>query len=364
MNIHDSKHRAPTVIAAGAVILILAGTLAVRAFAPGTAASAAPPVGTVPQPLSLDLSELPAPYCWGCTQNQDVALKFQIDLDLLAPLGDGPANAANWFKDFAEGGSRFDPSRAADRKIEVEALGMDWTVLPGDDPLLLEAEPWVDQATCRFYPDIWPVEGMETRIPQLLMMLDLARSWVVRGALSGDPESAHADYRRAIRLGRLLRQDDATLIQDLVAIAAVRIGAEGLYYQAREEGDATTMLLTSRVLADKDAMRQITARRITVFERAYRIDATTGQPVVEPSDKELESIVNLMHSLSDRRFLMEGLIALHAVMKLGPPEQAGKAREALAAFEGTNDPIVTGMLNYFREHPMTADSLKSMLGGH
>ncbi len=364
MNSHDSKHRALAVLAAGAVILILAGTLVARALAPGIAASTAPPAGAVPQPLPSKLSEVPTPFCWGCAQNQDVALQFQIDLDLLAPLGDGPANAAEWFKDFAEGGSRFDPSRAADRKIEVEALGTEWSVLPGDDPLLLEAEPWIDQATCRFYPDIWKVEGLETRIPQLLMMLDLARSWVVRGALSDDPESAHEDYRRAIRLGRLLRQDDATLIQDLVAIAAIRIGAEALYHQARDEGDATTMLLTSRVLADKDAMRQITARRITVFERAYRIDAATGQPVVNPSDKELDSIVELIHSLSDRRFLMEGLIALHAVRELGPPEQARKAREALTAFEGTEDPIVGGMLSYFREHPITADSLKSMLGGH
>ena len=35
---------------------------------------------------------------------------------------------------------------------------------------LLEAEPWVDQATMGFYPEIFRMEGAETRITNLLVM--------------------------------------------------------------------------------------------------------------------------------------------------------------------------------------------------
>ena len=33
--------------------------------------------------------------------------------------------------------------------------------LEDDDPLLLEAEPWVDQARCSFYPDVWKFTGID-----------------------------------------------------------------------------------------------------------------------------------------------------------------------------------------------------------
>ena len=51
-------------------------------------------------------------------------------------------------------------------------------IVAGDDPLLLEAEPWCDQGTMHFYPDIFPLEGYSTRIPNLLVALTFARSWI------------------------------------------------------------------------------------------------------------------------------------------------------------------------------------------
>ena len=47
--------------------------------------------------------------------------------------------------------------------------------------------------------------------------------------LSGHRAAAMADYRRAVRVGRLLLQDRFTLIQDLVAWATIRLGVEAIY---------------------------------------------------------------------------------------------------------------------------------------
>jgi len=221
-----------------------------------------PPHGTVPAPRRVGLAEMPAPYPWTRTATQPKPLRFQVDLDLLAPLGDGPANAAIWFRDFAKpDGSRneWGYEQLESRRVD----GVDQSVLPPDHPVLREAEPWVDQATMRFYPDIWPVAGPETKIPNLLFEIALAKSWAARAEAAADPAAAKEDYRRAIRLGRLVLQDDVTLISNLIGLACVRLGARGLYEQARREGDAETMLAASLALHDADAIRQLAAERVT-----------------------------------------------------------------------------------------------------
>ena len=317
---------------------------------------AAPGAAAVPEPTPIVVSELPTPFCWGCSWNREAPLDFQMDLDLLAPLGNGPDNAAVWLAGFAKGGAR----RASDggvvysgRLAEVIIDGDTWRVLPGDDPLLLEAEGWVDQARCRFYPDVWKPAGVKTKVPDLLLTLHLSRSWIVRGKLTDDPRQARRDFRRAIRLGRLLRQDDVTVIQDLVAIANIRIGAQALYELARREGDAGTMVVAALTMADKDAMRQHTARWITTFESAFRPGG--------PSDAELESMVELLRALSERRFRMEGLISLQAVKHVGTPDQRERAVAVLDEYAGGDDELLAGMARHFLDTTLEGDELKSFM---
>jgi len=270
--------------AAAALVLVLATTLGVRLWARNAPRSATAQ-RHVREPDAIVLAELPIPFCWGCSSNRTAPLEFQVDLDLLAPLGYGTENAAIFSSQFAiGGGGRETDGKAvyAKRVVEMSIDGEVWRFFPADDPLLLEAEGWVDQARCSFYPDVWELDGIETPITDLLLTLRLSRSWIARGKLESDPRRAREDFRRAIRLGRLMRQDDVTVIQDLVAIANIRLGAQALYELARREGDAATMLVTSLVLADKDAMRQQTARWITTFDRSHRSSGF--------SDDELESI--------------------------------------------------------------------------
>ena len=105
-------------MAAAAVILVLAGLLGVRivdwARASAPAAKVpAPPPATVPAPRAVTIESLQVP-CWGCAGSKEWPVRFRTDLDLLAPLGTGTANAAIWFKDFAKRtGSRFAEAKAA-----------------------------------------------------------------------------------------------------------------------------------------------------------------------------------------------------------------------------------------------------------
>ena len=190
--INQKSKRLPVVLAA-AVIVILAGSLGARLVSrDGGSAVQAAPAAVVPAPLPFDVAELEIP-CWTCPVNRDWPLRFQTNLDLLAPLGNGSANAAEWFALFEKKrGPRADEAVAA-QKRGIE--GPEWlgTVLPPDDPLLLEAEPWCDQATMSFYPDVFQLNGYSTRVTNLLFAIKLVRSWVARGEGAEDSEEALGD---------------------------------------------------------------------------------------------------------------------------------------------------------------------------
>jgi hypothetical protein len=365
---NDSRKSRFVVLTAAVLVLLLAGLLAARVVARssdgGRPVVSRAPASGVPLPTPFALTDLPTPFCWGCSWNQDAPLQFQIDLDMLAPLGDGTANAATWFAEFAEDGARADARRAyQSRRSEFELSGTTWNVLPGNDPLLLEAEPWIDQAECRFYPELFQLEGIDTRLPNLLMMLDLARSWVYRGRTNDNLVAASEDFRRAIRLGRLLRQDDVTIIQDLVAIACIRLGAEALYEQARQEGDAATMAATSLVLADKDAMRLMTVQRISASDHAFRIDTEDPSRVtLQISDAELERIVRNVEELDERRFRLEALIGIHVVRTFGTERQRATARELLDRLaDDPSDPLVAEFARHARDVEFDEEALRTQV---
>ena len=358
------------VLAAALSLVVLACALAARVVARAASDAATrqvtaiePLQRTVPPPRPIVVQELRTPTCWSCEWNEYLPLEFTVDLDHLAPLGTGDANAARWFADFAE------PSgpRAAEiegRRIEVEIDEQTWKVLPVDDALLLEAEPWVDQGRCRFYPDVWEVAGVETSIPNLLFKLTLARSWVARGKLADDPAAAVEDYRRAIRLGRLLRQDDATLIQDLIAIACIRMGTTAIYELARSRGDADTMVPSAVVLADLDAMRNATAQRMTTLRQVYLAlrHGADGAPVLAANDGVVDGALELVRQAPERRFVLEGLFAVQLIRQLGTPEQRVRAEAMLDELGSRDDALVARRAREVRgEAEMTRTQLDAMI---
>ena len=186
-----------------AVVVSLAASLGVRLAAkPDRAPTTSPslseaePAGSlVPAPKPFDITDLEIPR-WSHQNSKDWPVRFRTDLDLLAPLGNGGRNAGEWYVDFRKpDGPRHEEARAMLERREKRE-GNFGKVLPPDDPLLLEAEPWCDQATMTFYPGIFGLDGYATRITDLLLPLNFVRSWVARGLAADSTEAAMAGTMR------------------------------------------------------------------------------------------------------------------------------------------------------------------------
>jgi hypothetical protein len=363
--------KAPHVLVAAAIVVVLGGVLTVRVVARSSAATAttagtpaktavAPP-STVPAPHAIDLASLTVP-CWGCPGSETWPVRFKTDLDLLAPLGIGPANAAVWFVQFRKPDGPRRPEADAAMARRVEGPGDLGKVLPPNDPLLREAEPWADQATMRFYPNLLPLKGWQTPISNLLLTLTFARSWVARGMAASDPSLAMADFRRAIRLGRLFRQEDAVLIPDLIGLACIRLGAQGIYDLAVKQGDTKLALVAAIVLGEHSAQRLMTGQRMTATELApYVRTSPAGEVALELPAARLDGIVAAAKGSPDRRFRCEAILQLNAVRFLGVAAQQEKALQVLTALAEDQDPVIAANAAWSRDTRVTREDLRELL---
>ena len=370
MNRNRTVFRATAVLGAAAVVIALAASLATRAAdrvagderarAPGLVAAPVEPaaIGRVPEPKPLTLKEVPKPRCWSCPANNWERIDFELDLDHLAPLGDGSSNAALWLAGFAKTGDPPEPGRPY-HVVQHEVGGTRKRGLAFDDPILAEAEAWVTQGTCRFYPDVWKLEGFATRIPNLLFALDVAKTWVLRGRQAEDRVAAVEDYRRAVRLGRLLYEEDATLIQHLVAIAIVRLGVEALHDEARAQGDVLTVAAAGTVLADVDAMRSRAAARVSRVTSVWEGVRTDffGRLRMDATDEQVESALELVRKSKDPRFRFEALTTLRALLHYGSDEHAELARVALEEVAAESNAQLAEQARLALEQPFSDEEL-------
>jgi hypothetical protein len=347
------------VVFAAAVIVVLAGSLGARLIArDSTAVVSSAPGATVPAPAALQVADLEVP-CWGCLESINWPVDFQTDLDLLAPLGNGNANAAEWFALFTkEIGSRAaDATAAMERRVE----GPGWVgkALPPDDPLLLEAEPWCDQATMTFYPEIFDLDGYATRITNLLLPLNFARSWVARGLAAEDSENAMADFRRAMRLGRLLRQESVTVIADLVGLECVHLGIRGVYERALADNNLELALLASVVTGEVAPQRFATKQHLTSTDlmTSIRLD-DRGEVEYRLQPGKLDTVIELAKSSPDRRFRCEAIVGLNIIRNLGTPEEGARVTEVLAELVDDADPKVAEGARWSRDTPTDVEQLK------
>lgn len=343
------------VLTAIAALLLLAGGLAVRLQAGIPQA----PEATVPPPRPAAIGELDIP-CWSCRKSLDWPIRSRTDLDLLAPLGTGDGNAGKFFAQFAKvsGPRASDAAKARERLVEGPAnLGQ---VLPPDDPLLLEAEPWCDQGTLTFYPETLALDGYETEITDLLLPLTFAKSWVARGRQSDDSRAALDDYRRAVRLGRLLRQEDVLVISDLIGMAVIRIGSQAIFEHARDQGNLELALVASIVLGELGPQRLLTSERITRVDLAPQIKKS--ETLLLPEGK-LDALIALAVSAPERRFRGEGILHLGVVAHLGIAEQGAKARATLVELSASKDPIVAHLASWSLTHAPTAELIEELKKG-
>ena len=353
MNRFRISRPAVGVIVGACVVLTLVALLPVRLLSrdSGPAHAAPPPAARVPAPEAVDATKLAFP-CWACKDAESWPLRFRTDLDLLAPLGTGPANAGTFFGAFAkQGGPRAEEGSAAlKRAVDRPGVGK---VLPPDDPLLLEAEPWCDQATLELYPEVFPIEGYETRLANMGLVLTMARSWIARGQDAASLEAALADFRRVVRLGRLLREEDVVLINDLVGLACVRIGAEAIYDRARAAGKLDLALAASVVVGEAAPQRLLTASRITAIEVGpYFRKPAAGSPSLELPAGYVETIRTAALTAPDRRFRGEATLTLW-VLSRAAAQAADRARaaETVQDVAGGKDVSLSALARWCVEHP-------------
>jgi hypothetical protein len=355
------RSRRTYVVAAVAIVIGLAVTLLLR-LAGGSEALASPPVppaAEVPVAAGFELADLEIP-CWGCGESSEWPVRSVFDLDRIAPLGTGTGNAAVWLRDFAKVSGRRAGELEAVRARMRESANGKVKVLPGDDPFLLEAEPWADQATMRFYPELLAIEGIETEVPDLLIALSLAKSWVARGRATDDAQAAMDDFRRTIRWGRLLRQEDVTIIADLVGLACVRIGLEAVFERASAIGDAPLALAASI------AVGEIAPQRLLTFERVHRVAISPGESSqpgsLDLTTEKFEALAAMAESEPDRRFRGEATIDLGLIVHLGAGEQQARAREILERLSGADDTIVVALARWALAHRPSAKALQILAG--
>ncbi len=347
------------VLFAAAVIVVLAGSLGARLITRDSSAEVpSAPSATVPEPAVFQVADLEVP-CWTCPSNKDWPLRFQTDLDLLAPLGNGTANAAEWFGLFAKeiGPRAADATDAMGRRIE----GPEWVgqVLPPDDPLLLEAEPWCDLATMTFYPDVFQLDGYATRITNLLLPLNFVRSWVARGLSAETTEAAMADFRRAIRLGRLLRQEDVVVISDLVGLACIHVATRGIYERALADGDLELALLASVVLGEVAPQRLGTKQHLTSTDVMDSMSLDDrGELAFQLQPGKLDAVIEAAKSSPDGRFRCEAVVGLNIIRNLGAPEESARVTEVLDELVDDADPKVAEGARWSRDTPTDVEQLK------
>jgi hypothetical protein len=362
MNDSRSTSKSVPVLAAAALVIILAGTLGARLVShSGRTPAPVAPGAVVPAPAMAPIGDLEIP-CWSCPEAKKWAIRFQTDLDLLAPLGNGSANAAVWFADFEKrvGPRAAEVISAMKRRVE----GPEWIgkVFPPDDPLLAEAEPWCDQATMRFYPEFFELEGPDTRITNLLLPLNLVRSWVARGMAAEDSVAAMADFRRAIRLGRLLRQEDVVIINDLVGLACIHIGARGVYRRALADGDLELALLASAALGEVAPQRLRTSENTTRTDLSPSLrEGPDGGITLQLHPEKLDVLIEAAKNAPDRRFRAEAMIGLSIVRALGSPDEQRAASEVLADLAISEDEMIVTMATWSRDNQLTEAQLREWM---
>lgn len=283
----------------------------------------------------VPLEAIPSPYNWAndAAYRNSTSLDFHVDLDLLAPLGEGDQNAAIFFKDFAKNvGERSDEVSGMTVGVKYDDVGVGYAF---DAPFVLESEKWIENRSMSFYPAVWGMEGPGTKIPNLLFFLKLGRTWIAKGNVAEAPASAIEEYRRVIRLGRLVRQDDVTLIQDLIGIALIRMGAEAIYEVAREQGDAKAMLICALAMQDVAGIRNQTKYRL---KNLLWGDESEEAPILsfrrwfgaEVEQDEFDQVHEIATQSADRRLRFEGIESLGYIVRSGESKYAKKAREALS----------------------------------
>jgi hypothetical protein len=346
---------------------LLAALLAVTAALAADAPAEALGPGRVPAPTRIDAGTVAVEplQTYRADRWASEALDDRL-LDAIAPLGDGPDNAARTWRDFSpHDDARRDEAAAARKRVVTRSVnGREHRgILPWADPLVQEALPAADCATACFHPCVWPVPSLHEPRSPVLHVLTVGLSWLVHGLESGSGAAAREDFRRVVRLGRLPCQEDADVIHRLVGLRLIRQGLEALHEEARRAGDRDGQLLIALALLDVDSARGDERNAVRALSPGGRLDV--GQPV-EPLHVDEESftaVVDCARRARVRRWRLVALGTLHSVLTAAAPELAARAEAALRDTCADGDPMVAAYVRGALHSPRRGQGGAERVGG-
>ena len=261
------------------------------------------------------------------------SLRFGSELDSLAPLGKTPGNVVDWFIEFSPKGKRFSEWREAEQRLAGAPNGI--RVLPMDDPLLREAESSMDRTTCRFFPDADAVTHADDRKPNIEMIKVIGQSMVDRGSRRNNV----GELRVALRLARLLRQDDFSVEQDRVSL--------NLAYAAASMIDATLQMnnmygwdYTHDWQAHTMATALTEQARLMIRATEARLKELNS-PADGMRDETFTYIINTALKSQDRRFRVAAVDALVRIRSSADAKRQPLASVTLLRLRSDADPLLS-----------------------
>jgi hypothetical protein len=152
----------------------------------------------------------------------------------------------------------------------------------------------------------------------------------------------------------LLRQEDVTIIADLVGLACVRFGADGIYRRAVAEGDLELALIASVVLGEVAPQRLMTSERITAGNLSpFGRVGPDGELEFNISDRRIDRLMAMITDGPDRRFGGEAFIGLSIVRNLGTGDQQARVVEFPTELRDGSKPFISEMAQWALEAPLS-----------
>jgi len=182
---------------------------------------------------------------------------------------------------------------------------------------------------------------------------------VARGEGAEDRDAAMADFRRAIRLGRLLRQEDVVVISDLVGLACIHIATRAVYDRALADGDLELALLASVIIGEVAPQRLGTKKHLTSTDLVDSIRLEdSGDMEFRLRTGKLDTVVEAAVGSPDKRFRCEAILGLNIVRTLGTPDERQRATEVLHELAIDGDSAIANGAQWGLDNELNIEQLK------
>ena len=151
------------------------------------------------------------------------------------------------------------------------------------------------------------------------------------------------------------------VINDLVGLAAIRLGAEAIYDRARKDGRLDLALAAAVIAGEAPAQKLLSGVRMTGAEVVpYLRRGTGGSSITLPGDR-FEGLRKIALESPDRRFRVITCASLSLIASFGSGDQQQQAKRALEALASSSDTVVASNAHWHLANPVDEKRLDQLL---